>query len=475
MSSPALPLTPIVNFTVIAAPPAATPPQYNQGLIVSNTQLIPYATRLLQFTSLNAMLAYGFTSSDPEYIQAALYFGQVPQPQYVWIGLQCTTSLKTVNPHSGSAGTGYAAGDVVLVVQSGGSLGFAQVATIGAGGAVDSLTIPYQTGGYGDGTGYSVANGLATTAQGASVGTGLEVDITAIGETPLTAFTNCRLANTTWYDGVVTTAVTADHEAIFLYAQSATPLTFYYALTSDAAVLNLTSGNIAATLKAANYNRGALIYSTTQGGAAPNNVAAASALMGSVNGQNTGLPNSYFTEWGKILIGITPEPLTQTQIGIQSQGTGINGLNCNVFVGYIGPYTIVQPGITPSGVWIDQQLNRDILTAACQIAVMNLLYDSSAVPQTDPGEQELIHALNAFACTPAVQSGYLAPGTYQGEQPVVNLQPGDPMPAGFVIQAYPYSTQSPAAKQARQSMPLYIVANEAGAVQSVVGQIIINP
>lgn len=106
---------------------------------------------------------------------------------------------------------------------------------------------------------------------------------------------------------------------------------------------------------------------------------------------------------------------------------------------------------------------------------MNLLVSSGAVPQDDPGEQELIHALNAFALTPAVQIGYLAPGTYLGAQPILNLQPGDPMPAGFVIQAPPYSQQSPAAKQARQSMPIYVVANEAGAVQSVVGTIFINP
>jgi hypothetical protein len=191
--------------------------------------------------------------------------------------------------------------------------------------------------------------------------------------------------------------------------------------------------------------------------------------MGSVEGQDTGLPNSYFTEWGKTIVGITPEPgITQAQINI------INGNNCNCLAGYVNSYTILQPGITSGGVYIDQTLNRDILSAAIAYAVMNLLTGSPSVPQTDPGEQQIIHAING-ACAAAVATGYLAPGNYEGLQPILNLFPGDPMPAGYISQAYPYSQQSAAAKQARQAMPVYTVVNEAGAVQSISIGVIINP
>ncbi len=327
MSSPSLPLTPIVDVTVIVGPPAATPPLYNQGAIISNSAVIPYATRIAQFNGLSAMLTYGFTTSAPEYLAAELYFSQNPQAQYVWIGLQCTTSLKTVIPHSGSAGTNYVVGDQILVIQGGGSLGYVQVATIGGGGVVTGLTVPLQSGGVGGGTGYAVANALNTSG---GTGTGLEVDISAVGETPLVAFTNCRLANATWYAGVVLGVATADIEAIAPFVEAAFPATTYYATTSDAAVLSGSSGNLASTLKAAGYKRTAIIYATTQGGSAPNNAYAGTALMGSVMGQNDGLPNSYFTEWGKILVGITPEPLTQAQVNV------INGNNSNTYVGYVG-------------------------------------------------------------------------------------------------------------------------------------------
>ena len=462
MSSPALPLTPIVNVTVVAGPALGQPPTFNQGLIVGNSAVIPHATRLVQFATLNAISTYGFSTSSPEYLAAQLQFEQPEPPTYVWIGLQDTTSLKTIIPHSGAAGLNYVVGDIVGVTQGSASGGTATVATIGGGGAVTSLTV--NTGA--DGTGYSVATGLATTG---GSGTGLEVDITAIGETPLTAFTNCRTASAIWYSGMVCGAVAADHEAIAAYVQAlaSAPPTFYFAGTSDAAVLNNSGGNVAAALKALSYTNTALIYSTTQSGAFPNNAYAASALEGSVMGQNTGLPNSYFTEWGKVLTGVAPEPITSGQV------TTITGLNCNVYVGYVNEYVLVTPGITPSGVYIDQTLNRAILAANIQYNVMNLLVSVPSIPQTDQGEQQLIHQVN-LACQQAVTLGYLAPGTFNGVLPILALQPGNPLPAGYMSQAYSYSTQSASAHAARQAMPIYTVINEAGAVQSVTIGVIVN-
>jgi hypothetical protein len=261
--------------------------------------------------------------------------------------------------------------------------------------------------------------------------------------------------------------VTADHEAIAAYAESVTPLTFYYGTTADAAVLNGSSGNLALVLKGDAYQHTAIIYSTTQSGAAPNNAYACAAIMGVEMALNDGLPNSYFTMWGKVLAGVLPEPLTQAQINI------INGNNCNVYVGYVNQYTLLQPGVTPSGIYIDQALFRSILQVNLQYNVMNLLVSTPSVPQTDPGEQQLIHVCNQ-ACQQMVNIGYLAPGTYEGIQSVLSLDPGDPLPAGFLCQAYPFSTQSAANKAARQAMPIYIVINESGAVQSVTIGVIVN-
>jgi len=77
-------------------------------------------------------------------------------------------------------------------VQSGASLGQLAVATIGTGGTVTGLNKIIGS----QGTGYSVASALSTTG---GSGTGLEVDITAIGETKLDALTACRAASFAWW------------------------------------------------------------------------------------------------------------------------------------------------------------------------------------------------------------------------------------------------------------------------------------
>ncbi len=185
-------------------------------------------------------------------------------------------------------------------------------------------------------------------------------------------------------------------------------------------------------------------------------------------GLNTGLPSSYFTLWGKQLTGVIPEPLTQGQVNT------INGLNCNVYVGYVNQYTLLQPGITPSGVYVDQVLFRSIYQATLQFNLTNLLVSVPSVPQTDYGEQQLIHICNTTSQA-MVDIGYLATnGTYEGAVPVQALDPGDPLPAGFLCQAYPYSQQSAADHAARKAMPITIVANEAGAVQSLTVGVIVN-
>jgi hypothetical protein len=77
-----------------------------------------------------------------------------------------------VVPHSGSAGTGYVTGDVITIVQSGGS-GSTWTVTA-SGGSVTALDQKLP------GTGYTVANGLSTTG---GTGTGLLVDITTANST----------------------------------------------------------------------------------------------------------------------------------------------------------------------------------------------------------------------------------------------------------------------------------------------------
>ena len=77
----------------------------------------------------------------------------------------------------GTGGTGYATGDIIEIVQDGGLSGCARVATV-SNGAVATFDAIVGSTGMG-GSGYTVANGLPTTAFTGS-GTGCTVDILTV-------------------------------------------------------------------------------------------------------------------------------------------------------------------------------------------------------------------------------------------------------------------------------------------------------
>ena len=235
MSAQPLPLNQILNVAVVVSPTAAPGPSFNQALIVGSSTVIPSVgenSRLRLYYSIAAMIADGFLTSSPEYLAATLYFGQTPQPTYLWIGRQDLTAIAAATVGS-SGGTNYAVGDILTVVQGGASAGQVKVATIGGSGAVTSVTLIQGS----QGTGYSVASGLATTTGG--FGSGATVNITAIGETPLQAMVACRVAQPNWYIGMfVGTATDADHLAIAGFIEAAAPNSQYFVTTQESGVVN---------------------------------------------------------------------------------------------------------------------------------------------------------------------------------------------------------------------------------------------
>lgn len=451
MAAGNFPLSLVVNVSINIGAVGNQPPTFNQGLIIGTSTIISSATRLQLFTSPNALLLAGFSSSSPEYIAAQIYFGANPAPQFLWIGRQDLTAISTAQPHSGNAGTNYKVGDIITVVQGGASLGQLTVTSV-TSGAVTGLQVTPQH----QGTGYSVATALTTTG---GSGTGLQVDITAIGETPLQAVQSCRIANPSWYLCGVCGAVDSDAVAIAAYAQSATPQMIYVYNTSTFGVTTGLAGNVMLTLQANLYNRVYGQYATTQSGAFPNQIYFFAAIMGKAMGLNTGLANSYFTMKFKPMVGMATEPLSQTQANI------IEGQNGNLYLSYT-PYTFEEQGVVANGQFLDEIIFLDMFGAQIQFNCMNVFVGVPSVPQTDGGESLLINA-----CQQAAQQfqtiGFIAPsGVWQGQQ-VLNLAPGKSLPNGFFIQAPPFSTQSVSDNNARKMMPIYINIIESGSGHSI--------
>jgi hypothetical protein len=457
MSGLTLPISDVVQVNVSVAAAAIPPKSFNQGLIVGPSPVIPsYGanSRLRQYASVNAMLADGFISSEPEFIAAELYFGQNAVAPFVWIGRQDLTAIATLIPHAGNAGTGYVVGDIVNIVQGGATHGQATVLTA-PGGVVATLGVVAGS----QGTGYAIANGLTTTG---GTGVGLEVDITAIGESYLQAVEACYLVNQDWYGFMCCNAVDADHLALGAYSTANWQTVFYFGSTADAAVLAGTANNIALQLQALK-SKMLLTYDTSQSGLYPNNLYAAAAVLGLYCGLNTGLAGSAFTLNLKSLVGVAPEPLTQTQYNtLLSQG-------CNSCVTY-GPYIgYFATGVLPSGNYFDQILDRAMLVNFIQTNLMNLLISVPKVPQTDAGEHQLIAQVEQ-ACAAMVTIGFLGAGVWTGPA-VLNLATGQSLPLGYLVQAQSFALQSSGDRGARKAMPIYACILESGAVQSVVVQV----
>lgn len=475
MSSQPFPLSIIADVTVITSSPQVAAPTFNIGLVIGPTAAIPSygvnprVRRYFLATFSQAMIADGFTTSSPEYICVQIYFSQSPPPQACDVGRQDLTAIQTLVPHSGSAGTGYAVGDTVAIVQGGASNGIARVASVSSGVVTSLATIVGEQG-----TGYATASALVTTTI-TGVGTGLEVDITAIGETPLQAAQVCRLTDGQWYPFMVTDAVDADHIALAAWVETQIG-TVYFGTTGDTAVLNGLPNNVLKTIFATSSKRTWMQYATTQSGLFPNQIYFVAAVMGQAMASNTQLQNSSFTEkfsGGVPLVGVVTEPLNQTQSANIEGIIPAQGPNGNLFLNYANSFDILEQGTMMADlVFFDQILGLDVLASAIQFNILNLLTSVPKIPQTDAGQQQLIQAVEQALAQSAL-TGFLAPGIWQG-QTILSLKPGQALPTGYFVQSPKYSTLSQAQIAARIAPPIYVALIEAGAVHFVTVEVLVQ-
>lgn len=463
------PLQIICDVNIVVNSPAVNGPPFNQGLFIGSSPVIPsYGanSRVRQYlaaTFSTAMITDGFSTSDPEYIMMQMYFAQSPQPQAGWVGRQDLTAIQTLAVASGEGGTGWAVGDKFAITQSGASFGVGEVLTVSGGAAVTVQVLGNQQG-----TGYSVANNLATTALSPSAGAGLEVDVTAIGETCLQAAQYCRVASPSWYPFMIAGAAAADHTAISAWVLSQVG-TVYFGTTQDANSLLGLSNGLLQTLFAASSKRTWMQWATTQGGAFPNQIYFTAAVMGVAMAANTQLANSAYTlkfSAGVPLTSVFDEPLKGTEIENIEGDTVSVGPNGNLLINYANSFNVLEQGtMSAANQFFDEILNLDILASNIQFNILNVLTSLPKVPQTEAGqvllEQAVEGALNQSALT-----GFIAGGTWEG-QTILDLVPGTSLPLGYSVQSAKISSLTQAQIQARQAAPIYVALIEAGAVHFV--------
>lgn len=277
-------------------------------------------------------------------------------------------------------------------------------------------------------------------------------------ETAVQAITACRAANTDWYACYLCGAAKTDIEAIAPYIESAEPLSSHFYTTEDTDALAGTAGNVMLALQTAGYMRSIGQYSTYPD--------AAASIMGYAMGANSGLANTAYTLAYKQEVGVTPEVLTVTQLGIMKAQNG------NYYVNRGNTKNVFQQGVMANGMHFDELINLDMLVNDIQLGIMDLLTSVAKVPQTEGGVTLLINAITG-PCESALTRGFLAPGVWNAPS-ILNLNTGDSLVKGYAILSDSIANQSATDRANRIAPPIYVCLKLAGAIEFVNIQINVN-
>jgi len=489
-----LPVSRLVNVAVQLAPQAAQSPGVDTALLLGTSTVIDIVTRMRTYATL-AEVAAAFGTSAPEYLAAALWFAQAPQPTSINIGrwapdgsngqlfgglISAARQLASFWTQFGDASfrvtiDGGAPQNIVADLSGVSNMnGVASAITDELTGAVmtwDAVNQVFVLTSDTEGAASSVSY-LSTSGAGTDISVYLEMQsgdegayqangIAAESALEAVVIMDNRFSSQ-WYGLSVLEADDDDNLEIAEYIEAASTKHFYGITTDDAGCLIAgNTANIAYLLREEGYDRTAVQYSTET----PYAVVSLLSRILTTNwdGNNTAITLMYKQE-----PSVAAEDLSTTQ------ADALASFNANVFIGYNNDTAIIQYGTAASGEFIDTVIGIDWLAGEIQTNCFNLLYTSKTkIPQTDAGMNQLSAAI-AQACQQAVTNGLLAPGIWTSAG-FGQLQTNDFLNNGFYIYQPPVSSQSVQDRASRVSVPFQVAAKLAGAVHTVDVTIDVNP
>ncbi|MBR8123226.1 DUF3383 domain-containing protein [Burkholderia multivorans] len=479
-----LPVSRLINVMINLAALAAQGANMNTGLILGPSAVIDTNERARTYGGIDEVTA-DFGTNTPEYGAAALYFNQKPQPKELMIGRWAKTATsgslrggvlsaaqqdialweavttgafsitidgaaKTVSGLDFSAQTNL--NGVASVINA--KLTGATIAWTGSQFVVTSNTtgtnskVGYATA-PGSGTDISAMLGLTSSLAGVPAdGIGPEQPVDAA------ALFFDRFSNKFLGFAFADASITDDQHIAVATFTEADQRHIYGITTQNPQALDSTvSTDLASKLKALNLDYTIIQYSSST-------PYAVSSLLGRLLTVNFDGNNTTITLMFKQEPSVAAEQLTSTQ------ANALQAKNCNVFVNYSNDTSIIQYGVTPSGLFADSVYNAIWFRNRIETDVYNLLYQSpTKIPQTDGGNAQIAATISA-ACDAAVNNGYLGPGVWNSAG-FGALNQGDTLAKGYYVYAPAIATQSQADREARKSVTFQVAAKEAGAIHSV--------
>lgn len=283
-------------------------------------------------------------------------------------------------------------------------------------------------------------------------------------ETPAETFAACREANGEWYVGIYCADATKEeHLACAEYFEAVKPNSLYAYTTDDAGTLTDADGNIFAAMKAKNYRRSIGQFSTQHKDAV-------CAIIGWAMGAMTGTAGSAYTIAYKTEVGVSTE--NSTGVFTSQAVEKIKSNNGNVYINRGSYYDIFEEGTMADGTWFDEMIFLDKYQNDMQLALMDLLYQSNKIAQTEAGMTQLIDAVRGV-CEDMNRIGFIESGVWNAAD-LLALKKGDTLPSGYLIQSEPVDAQLQADRDARKAPPIYASLKLAGAIHHVTVQVDVN-
>ena len=475
----------LVSVSVSLSPQAVGRRGFGTLMIAGDSSIINGLERLRSYTSLSSVAA-DFGTSAPEYLAAALYFSQSPQPKNLMIGRWLRTatsgllkgSVLSAAEQLLSAWTGITNGGFKVAIDGAAQvnitgLDFSGATTMnGIAAIIDTalsgadctfdgsqFVITSQTTGIASSIGYLTAPTAGTDISSQMKMTSVLASTPVPGyaaETPVACVSALAIKSPAWY-GLMFAAGTMPSDSELITAagtiQGLTPSRIIGITTTNSQVLDSTITNdISSQLKDLGYTRTCVQYSA--------NKYAIASLFGRAFSVDFNANRSTIDLMYKQEPGITAEELTE------SQALSLQAKRCNVFVAYDNDTAIIQYGVMSGTAFFDEIHGLDWFQNAVQVDCYNLLYTGKTkIPQTDAGVNQIVNAVNGV-CEAAVNNGLVAAGTWNAEG-FGQLQRGDFLKTGFYIYAQPVALQSQADREARKAPPVQVALKLAGSIQTI--------
>lgn len=276
----------------------------------------------------------------------------------------------------------------------------------------------------------------------------------ASGEEWPAAVIACKESSGAWYGCYVAAATDltkAEHQALAAYIETVDAAYFYDSREDDDADSGKDT-DVFSTLQKLSYKRPVGLYSSTKYSGA--------AMMGFAMGANDGTPGSAYTLFGKSLVGVAPDDLSETQVA------ALKAKNANYYITRGASYNMIEHGVTANGTFFDELIGLDQLANDLKISCMDVITKTKTkVPYTDSGAMRFVLACND-ACYNAARRGFIGPGVWNQDS-VLDLEKGDTLETGYMCQAASVADEPLANRGLRACPPIYVCIILTGAIHSV--------